>query len=225
MKYKPANSELACSKSHSLIEAFSSFVTSMPTADLRTYIFRSYQALDTPSHNCTLLEAIRATVSSPFFFQPVSIADQHGQQSYISALGFNNPIDYLCSEAMNALPNRSVASIVSIGPGHPNHIGPTNVEIVRNAVDLVMDSERIADRMLQRVIHNNNLYFRFNVVQNWQQYVSPQGFNHSDVLAHTVAYLAEPINNHRLDQLVTVLQERPMTAASLFGSEHQMPSF
>jgi len=68
-------------------------------------------------------EAARATSAAPTFFKSIVIGERGSSQPYIDGgMGCNNPIIQVLEEAQLLFPGRHVASIVSIGTGHPEAI-------------------------------------------------------------------------------------------------------
>ncbi|KAL1742851.1 acyl transferase/acyl hydrolase/lysophospholipase, partial [Schizophyllum fasciatum] len=84
---------------------------------LRTYAHTS----ERPSCG-TLIEAVRATMGNPVFFQPLTITHDGGILGTFLDAGDDhyNPIFDLYEEAMFLFPSRDVAYIVSLGAGTPS---------------------------------------------------------------------------------------------------------
>ena len=94
-----------------------SFVCAVATASVNhARRLRTYN--ESTTGRCTIVEAARATSAAPTFFEPVEIMINGTKERFVDgALGFNNPVMELYSEAKTIFPSRSIDCIVSLGTG------------------------------------------------------------------------------------------------------------
>ncbi|KAL1707201.1 acyl transferase/acyl hydrolase/lysophospholipase [Schizophyllum commune] len=88
---------------------------------LRTYVHPAE-----PPFQCTLTEAIRATMGNPVFFEPLTISYNGTQATFLDAGDDRyNPVFDLYEEAISLYPSQHVAYILSLGAGKPTTIDLT----------------------------------------------------------------------------------------------------
>jgi hypothetical protein len=180
-------------------------------------IFRSYQAPANQMNDCTIWETLRATTAHPDMFKSIEIGDRNLRESFVaSAMGCANPIEHVLAEAKLVYPNRRVACIVSIGPGHArtiripkldlfHRIFPTNV--IAAMRDIATDSEQIAQRMARRFQGSDGVYFRLNVDQGMQDVRLGDWNRLAEVKAHTRAYMQKAETTHLVNRAVKSIRE------------------
>ncbi|CAE7228203.1 unnamed protein product, partial [Rhizoctonia solani] len=81
-------------------------------------LFRSYSAPTNPGPDCTICEALYATMAHPELFKSIDIMHSGVPQSFVGEIGCSNPLAHLLSEVQQLYPDRDVACIISIGAGH-----------------------------------------------------------------------------------------------------------
>lgn len=147
-------------------------------------LFRSYPSVNPAHEKCTIWQAACATSATPGIFNSVVVGrDQH----YVDGgIGSNNPMKLVLSEAQEPFPGRQVASIVSVGAGHPKTISLTPTSMLETLKQMAADSEATHDEMEQLFSRYPDLYFRFNVEQGTQT----PNLDPAHVEAHTNAYLS-----------------------------------
>jgi hypothetical protein len=181
-------------------------------------MFRSYEAMANPGPDCTIWEALYATMAHPDLFKGIDIGDYPMQQSFVGGdLGCSNPIGHVLAEVKRMYPNRHVSCILSIGAGHartihiPDPSPPQRMlgtEAVTAMKDMATDSERVAEEMSIRFRDTAGVYFRFNVDQGMQNMEARHWDRLDEVVAHTQAYLQKTETNQRMSKLVQVIKER-----------------
>ncbi|CAE6432310.1 unnamed protein product, partial [Rhizoctonia solani] len=120
-------------------------------------MFRSYAVPTNPGPECTISNALYATMAHPDLFKSIDIVHSGVSQSYVSGeIGCSNPLTHVLTEIKRVYPDRHVACIVSIGAGHPStiHIPDPNrwyqwyrTQDVTVTKDMAMDSERVAEEV------------------------------------------------------------------------------
>ncbi|KAG6887778.1 hypothetical protein C0995_012801 [Termitomyces sp. Mi166 len=120
-------------------------------------------------YDCTVVEAARATTAIPEFFKAISISFGGLSDRFTGAsLGHNNPTSLVLQEAKLVFGvTQSVASIVSIGAGHPRYISwkPTKI-ITQNLVNILLDISMNCEASVEDQ-HKDLLgvFYRLNVEQ------------------------------------------------------------
>lgn len=85
---------------------------------------RTYARTTEPTVQCTLLEAVRATMSNPAFFKPLSVQNGRSSVTLLDAGDQHyNPVFDLYEEALFFYPTREVAYFLSLGPGKADTVG------------------------------------------------------------------------------------------------------
>ncbi|TPX16722.1 uncharacterized protein E0L32_003663 [Thyridium curvatum] len=150
------------------------FVCAMPTRDLADpRRFRSYEVEGDRFKSCKIWEAARATSAAPTFFKAITIQDEAGiAEDFVdAAMGYNNPVEWLISEAGSAFNrSRKLGCVVSIGTGtKPKSMerslsGAKNIaRVLKLMKDITTDCER-SHRAMEKLLQDfPGTYFRFNV--------------------------------------------------------------
>ncbi|KAL1714397.1 acyl transferase/acyl hydrolase/lysophospholipase [Schizophyllum commune] len=85
---------------------------------------RSYDRSKDPGMQCTIVEAVRATMGHPEFFKPVSISRGATSVSFVDAGSDHyNPVFDLLEEVQALCPARHIAYYLSLGAGTADTIG------------------------------------------------------------------------------------------------------
>ncbi|CUA78387.1 Kinesin light chain [Rhizoctonia solani] len=178
-------------------------------------MFRSYAVSTNPGPNCTIREALHATMAHPELFKSIDIIDSSVLQSFVGGeLGCSNPLIHVLIEVNRLYPGRQVASIISIGTGHtrtiqvpsPSWWSRTQDVIVMK--DMAMDSERVAEEMAVRFQGTSNVYFRFNVDQGMQNMKDGSWERLGEAMQHAKAYLQKNRTGKNLEEAVHASTER-----------------
>ncbi|KAG8761998.1 hypothetical protein FRC11_011752 [Ceratobasidium sp. 423] len=162
-------------------------------------MFRSYWAVAHPGPDCTIWEALYATMAHPGLFKSIEIVDSSVRQSFVGGeLGCSNPIAHVLSEAKGLHPDRHVACILSIGAGYARTIQVPDLGILQRLFhtqdvvamkQMATDGERLADEMAKRFQDTSGVYFRLNMDQGMQNMLPGRWERRDEILAHTRAYL------------------------------------
>ncbi|PVF95039.1 hypothetical protein CPB86DRAFT_739370 [Serendipita vermifera] len=137
-------------------------------------LFKTYRSPQS-SINCTLLEALCASLAIPPLFKPVPIGPQLRQQRLIGgSLGFYNPTREMLKEAKVAYgDDQRVALILSLGTGVPPVISLESSSSLCQSVEVLVqymatDCERVARDMANQMIQVD-AYIRLNVNRGLEQ--------------------------------------------------------
>jgi hypothetical protein len=187
-------------------------------------IFRSYVAAANSGPDCTIWEALSATMAHPELFKSIDIDEYSIPQSFVGGeLGCSNPIAHVLNEVKRVYPNRHVSCILSIGVGHARTIhipNPSPSERILRTEELIVmkdlatDSERVAEEMSTRFHDTERVYFRFSVDQGMQVVHAGDWEKLDEVVAHTKAYLHKMETNKRMDQTVQAIKDRESSIAT-----------
>ncbi|KAL5631724.1 hypothetical protein ACGC1H_007283 [Rhizoctonia solani] len=184
-------------------------------------MFRSYNVTTNPGPDCTIREALYATMSHPDLFKPIDIIDSSISQSFVGGeLGCSNPLPHVLSEVKRIYADRQVACIISIGAGHARTIQvPTPSRWYRTQDVIVMkdmarDSERVAEEIMGRFEGTDAVYFRFNVDQGMQNMKDGSWEKVGEAMQHAKAYLQKRETNHKLEEVARASTERRGTVTT-----------
>lgn len=113
---------------------------------------------------------------------------------------------------MTVFPKDSVACILSIGAGHPGHIGlqPQQDGLpghILSMMSMAKDCERQSQVMVKRFRASPHVYYRFNVEHGLQSYLWKAATGDADIetRAHTLAYIASHATGSKIDAAVESL--------------------
>ncbi|EUC58467.1 calcium-independent phospholipase A2-gamma, putative, partial [Rhizoctonia solani AG-3 Rhs1AP] len=195
-------------------------------------LFRSYTVTTNPGPDCTIREALYATMAHPDLFKPIDIVDSSVSQSFVGGeLGCSNPLAHVLSEVKRIYPDRQVACIISIGAGHARTIQiPTasrwhRTQDVIIMKDMARDSERVAEEMMGRFEGTGAVYVRFNVDQGLQNMKDDSWEKMGEAMQHTSAYLRKREISLKLEEAVRASMERRgvVTTAHAAGQVSRIP--
>ncbi|KAL1695116.1 acyl transferase/acyl hydrolase/lysophospholipase [Schizophyllum commune] len=98
-----------------------------PYGTLHARRLRTYNHPAEPSFQCTIVEAVRATMGNPAFFGPPTLSNELGISTTFTDAGDDryNPAFDLYEEAQSLFPSRNVAYFVSLGAGRADTIDAT----------------------------------------------------------------------------------------------------
>ncbi|CAE6472413.1 unnamed protein product [Rhizoctonia solani] len=172
-------------------------------------MFRSYSVAINPGPDCTIWEALYATMAHPDLFKSIDVLDSAVSQSFVGGeLGCSNPLAHVLSEIARIYPDRQVASIVSIGTGHTRTIQIPSLSRWHRTQDMIVmkdmavDAERVAEEMMLRFQGTSGVYFRFNVDQGMQNMKDGSWESLGEAMQHTRAYLQKGATNQMLEDIV-----------------------
>ncbi|KAH8797174.1 hypothetical protein DL96DRAFT_1565745 [Flagelloscypha sp. PMI_526] len=196
------------------VTAMASANTSSPTL-VRGYRGRS------PSIDCTVLNALLATLSDVATFLPVEIQNE----KFISAnLGHLNPAEDLLKEVRSIYRLNNISTVVSIGPGRPPPISVHGLGGFAKALQYYAeDCQTTSDRLKARFSRHPALYFRFEVdtldIEPLDLQVNPTSWG--TVISHSRVYLGREGVGDQLYELAHTLIDRPsrLKVSQLSGLE------
>ncbi|KAF8706795.1 Mitochondrial translation optimization protein, partial [Rhizoctonia solani] len=186
--------------------------------------FRSYSSA-TAATSCPIWEVLRATTTHPGLFKGIEVdAEGLGIRNRFThgGLGCANPTPHLLEEAKKEYPHRAVASIISIGTGHPKAIqvttrnlgnswangGSAIMKAMQAAHEMAEGSERVAEEIARRFAVIEHGYYRLNVQQGTQGVEFDDWERLDEVAEHTRVYLDQAETRLKLDRLVNAALER-----------------
>ncbi|KEP46281.1 kinesin light chain, partial [Rhizoctonia solani 123E] len=178
-------------------------------------LFRSYTVTTNPGPDCTIWEALYATMAHPELFKGIDILESSVPQSFIGGeLGCSNPLGHVLAEVDRIYPDRQVACIISIGAGHARTIqvpSPSRWHRAQDVIvmkDMATDSERVAEDITLRFQNTGGVYFRLNVDQGMQNMKDGSWERMGEAMQHTRAYMQRNGPNQKLDQAARASTER-----------------
>ncbi|KAG8677978.1 hypothetical protein FRC08_018166, partial [Ceratobasidium sp. 394] len=182
-------------------------------------IFRSYLVTADRRPDCTIWEAVGASMAHPGHFKSIDVGEPPMRESFVAgALGCSNPTAHALEEVKRVYPDRHVACIVVLGAGHPKTINipepsplqrilvPSDPNAV--AMSIAMDAERVAREMALRFKSTTDVYVRLSVEQGMQT-VEQDGWDQlGRVVANTRAYTRQAATSADIDKVVKAVRER-----------------
>jgi hypothetical protein len=182
-------------------------VVAAPRANVgHTVHFRTYPVRTELSSVITVIDAVLATCASQPAFAPVSFGARHKKQEYIGDISVTNPVQDVIAEAQMLFGGDcSVASILSVGCGHPGVISMASngdaaalEAVVR---DIILDCERRAQEVQEQIGHLG-IYFRFSVEQGLQRSQPTSAHDLSWIATQTEVYLAETGVSSKVEEML-----------------------
>ncbi|PVF92936.1 hypothetical protein CPB86DRAFT_809169 [Serendipita vermifera] len=160
----------------------------------RCQIFRNYTSRQT-NINCTLVEALCASMATPPLFDPVPIGSRLRQQMFIGgAVGYYNPMRELLKEAKAVFGDEQrLAVVLSLGCGHPPTLSLSSAaSLSMNIESLVKyigaDCERVARELSSQLVEVD-AYVRLNVTHGLEEIVFDDWSCMGVIEDHTKTYL------------------------------------
>lgn len=190
-------------------------------------IFRSYQGVANQAPDCTIWEALCATMAHPDLFKSIKIGTMVQEYFVDGGLGCNNPLSQVLAEVKAMCPGRYVGSIVSIGAGHTQTIQipksgwsrrflPTNAIVAMKGI--AEDSERVAEDMAIRFEKTKNIYHRFNVDQGLQSVEIGEWERLEEVAAQARAYMRQSMTVQRIGKAAqAIIEKKPVVTTAQIG--------
>jgi hypothetical protein len=177
--------------------------------------FCTYNNRKRPPIQITILDAMMATCAAQPHFDPVSVGESYQKQIYLSGPStYMNPIREVIAEAYNAYPEpdrQHVASLVSLGAGHPGiiaapAIGDGNSEWIKTLQKILGDCEQTAGEISHQM-GRLGIYYRLSVSPGLEslgngEYIA----NIPLVLAQTSAYCETAETTRLMDDCIKSLQ-------------------
>jgi len=108
-------------------------------------LLRSYQAAE-ESYHLTIWQACRATSAAPLFFAPITVGTSPPVEFVDGAMGNNNPVNFVVSEARYLWPSSPFAIILSLGTGITDmkSVGTKAFDVMAACVTLATNAENTA---------------------------------------------------------------------------------
>ncbi|KAF8595353.1 FabD/lysophospholipase-like protein [Ceratobasidium sp. AG-I] len=176
---------------------------------------RTYRVAANQGPDCTIIEAVRATMAMPGMFKIASIVEQNIKSRYVGGgLGCNNATAHMLAEVETALPGRPVATVLSVGSGQLHSASVPDrsrlsqflpSKLVQTLGSIAMDCEKTHQELSRRFEHTPNLYFRFSAEQGMQDIDQSDLARLPEVRAHTQNYLKDAIINMKMDTMAKTI--------------------
>ncbi|KAH8797289.1 hypothetical protein DL96DRAFT_997533 [Flagelloscypha sp. PMI_526] len=181
-------------------------VTTMMAANLTSAIMlRGYLGRNSPVQ-CTILEALLATLSDAQILPPVSIGEGINEFFVATTTGRCNPMEALLEEIPFIFQARFISVIASVGSGRLNPVSISGQGDFTNAVlDLAKSCHAVSQSMESRFSGHPGLFMRLDV----------DAFDHSrilhpgEVISHSRSYLVREEIRRHTEALIQSLKYRP----------------
>ncbi|KAH8822220.1 quinon protein alcohol dehydrogenase-like superfamily [Flagelloscypha sp. PMI_526] len=181
-------------------------VTAMTAANLsKPVMLRGYPGRSSPIQ-CTLLEALLATLSDAQVLPPVAIGESITEFFVATTTGRCNPMESLLEEIPSIFEGKSISVIVSVGSGRPSPVALRGRGDFASAVlDLAKSSHAVSQSMVSRFSGHPGVFVRIDV----------DGFDHSgiiqphELISHSRAYLVQEEIRTQMDAVIHSLKYRP----------------
>lgn len=186
--------------------------------------FRTYHANANEMPDCPIWKALRASTAHPELFKSIEIRELGASQHYVGGgLGCSNPTSQMLKEAAMLYPERTVASVTSIGTGHARTIQIPQLSRLERGLPIrpmailralkvthgiATDNERVAEEMASRFLDAPGIYYRLNVDQGMQSIEPSEWEKQNEIASHTRAYMRKAETNRLVDALVDALHRR-----------------
>lgn len=166
---------------------------------------RGYRVKNSPAIPITVIDAALATCATQPHFAPIISGQGFRKKEYIAAgVGASNPTRETIIEAHSLFgANTNVASLLSLGNGHPGIITFPSGELGLSKViwDMMNDCTQRA-REIEQHIGSTGIYFRFSVEQGMQNEHVDQVTDPSWILAQTESYTEDPSTSNKLEAFI-----------------------
>jgi hypothetical protein len=187
----------------------------------RTYLSRHNYA------ECTLLEALCATMSVPTFFDPAQIGPRRSRQQFIAGgFHFNNPTPQILEDVKKTFGElHEIALFLSLGSGRPGVISldpstPVAQTLKTLLPRLVHNSETVAQEMSIQM-QDVDGYVRLSVDQGLEKIQFIDWDDLGPIASHTGAYLQRDVPNKLVNEALERMQGR---STALPGRSSRMNS-
>lgn len=193
--------------------------------------FRTYPANTNVIPDCPIWKALRASTAHPELLGSVEIEEFGAGFHFIDGSeGCSNPTALMLREAGVVFPHREIASIVSIGAGHPDTVqfpqsnwleraltigGSLTPQAWRASHGIAQNNERVAKDVAVRLMRVECDHYRLNVDTGVQISEPNEWERESEVADHTRRYVQLEEVDQRLSELVKAVQEKPKSLTTL----------
>ncbi|KAF8596369.1 FabD/lysophospholipase-like protein [Ceratobasidium sp. AG-I] len=173
---------------------------------------RTYRVAANQGPDCTIVQAVRATMATPGMFKRAWIEEHTVKAAYIGGgLGCNNPTAQAIDEVDQVFPGRTIQTIISVGSGQLRSASvperrrlsqflPSN--LIDTLGSIATDCERTNQELSRRFSRTPNAYFRFNTEHGMQDTDQSDPARLSQVRAHTETYLKDAVVTANMDRAV-----------------------
>ncbi|CAG8722764.1 7734_t:CDS:2, partial [Acaulospora colombiana] len=183
---------------------------------LSTYSSRQSQV------ECSVVDALSATIALPTLFDPVSIGPEYAALELNGAnLAFNNPTRELLNEAQRVYGDeRQVSVILSLGSGKSKELSIdeySRTNAIENLLKKLVMSSEATERDLAHQLYDVGAYVRLNVEYIYTDIQLHEWNQLSVILARTQDYLASPSVTRMVDSSIVgvIEKQRAMTLNQL----------
>jgi len=195
------------------IDLFYSFITASAAMNLSSpTLFRTYIPPRHASYNCTIVEAIRASMAEEPFFPGVDIGDPNVKETFIHVGSrISNPVKAILEEAASIFPGQSISCVLSIGSGSQGIIRFATTSItkqVKGLQNLINDGEHISDEVAKELCDRDVFYCRLNVDHGLEDIGFDDWERLGDVRTHTQKYLEKYDTSQKVSRLMQILNRR-----------------
>ncbi|PVF92763.1 FabD/lysophospholipase-like protein [Serendipita vermifera] len=174
-------------------------------------LFRTYNSRRSRM-DCTLVEALCASMSIPTVFDPVSIGPRRFAQKFIGGgFNFNNPTAEILNDARATFGEQlPLGLILSLGSGRPRILSLDSSAVASESMEsflsrLCRNCETVAQD-ISRQLQDVGNYIRLNVDQGMEDIQFGDWDELGSIASHTSAYLQTDIPNKLLNELLERLQ-------------------
>ncbi|KAH8823155.1 hypothetical protein DL96DRAFT_1683321 [Flagelloscypha sp. PMI_526] len=167
----------------------------------RVRALRTYRVRASTSPNCTIRQAIHATLANGIHLPSIPIQDEH----FLSAtIGYANPSYELTRELSAAFPKASkLACLVNLGSGRPGPLHLTAGGTVEELVKLFHSPEAVAQNLASLYNDMGPCFFRFCPIFSPECFIGTVAENLlRDVKSHTMGYLGEEETSSQINTAV-----------------------
>ncbi|KAH8822174.1 hypothetical protein DL96DRAFT_344811 [Flagelloscypha sp. PMI_526] len=158
------------------------------------------------SVQCTLLEALLATLSDGQVLPPISVGVGISERLVATTHRYCNPMETLFEEIPAIFNSRFISAIVSIGSGRPTAVPLHGEEDF--AIDVLGRSRAchtLSEHAASEFSDNPSFFLRFDV----KGFELSKTIEPGDLISHTRGYLAGDEIRRLLDTLIRLLTHRP----------------
>lgn len=188
------------------------FVCAVSTANFDSpQLFRSYDSR-VSYLDCTILEALSASMASPSMFEPVSIGPPGFEQAFIGgSYTCNNPTRELMKEAMSIFgEHQRIACLLNLGSGMSRVLSLDDEnqdadEIAAVLEGIASDGEIMAEE-LSNQLHETGVYIRLSVNRGLDTIGSRSWMELGNIELHTRVYLQSTHARQTMEKLSAMLK-------------------
>jgi hypothetical protein len=173
-------------------------------------VLRTYKSR-VPSLNPTIVEAICATMTTPFYFSPIKVGPHRLQKSFIGGpRGAHNPTRELLKEASGIFGKETLlVQIISLGCGRSNvssmDMGTDTAGVSRLVQEMAADCDTVEKELATRFC-DMDAYLRLNVDRHMENLLMNEWSNLGSIETYTSAYTETAIVAEALEASLKRLQ-------------------